>query len=141
MRVREASVALRVVSMEELKLEVLFEPERSGESVVAVCRRQGISRASFYRYRRRFLAEGIEGLRLRSRRPLTSPGRIDPRLEQAICELRKRHPRWGARRIRAELACAGVDPPAVSTVHETLKRRVSDFLCKRVRAVGLRSGF
>lgn len=108
--------------MEELKLEVLFEPERSGESVAAVCRRQGISRASFYRYRRRFLAEGIEGLQLRSRRPLTSPGRIDPRLEQAICELRKRHPRWGARRIRSELARAGVDPPAASTVHQTLKR-------------------
>ena len=31
-------MALRVVSMEELKLEVLFEPERSGDSVVAVCR-------------------------------------------------------------------------------------------------------
>src|SRR5438128_8184072 len=122
MRVREASVALKVVSMEELKLEVLFEPERSGESVAAVCRRRGISRASFYRYRRRYLAEGSDGLEARPRRPLTSPGRIDPRLEQAICALRKEHPRWGARRIRAELARAGGDPPAVSTVHQTLKR-------------------
>jgi transposase InsO family protein len=108
--------------MEELKLEVLFEPDRSGESVAAVCRRRGISRASFYRYRRRYLAEGIEGLQARPRRPLTSPGRIDPRLEQAICALRKQHPRWGARRIRAELARSGVAAPAVSMVHQTLKR-------------------
>jgi transposase InsO family protein len=53
---------------------------------------------------------------------LTSPARIDPRLEQAICALRKEHPRWGARRIRSELARAGVDPPAVSTIHQTLTR-------------------
>jgi transposase InsO family protein len=43
-------------------------------------------------------------------------------LELAICELRTRHPRWGARRIRTELARAGIEPPAVSTVHQVLKR-------------------
>lgn len=79
-------MALKVVSMEELKLEVLFEPDRSGESVVAVCRRRGISRASFYRYRQRYLAEGADGLQAKPRQPLTSPARIDPRLEQAICK-------------------------------------------------------
>jgi transposase-like protein len=42
-------MALRVVSMEELKLEVLLEPERTGETVAEVCARHGISRASFYR--------------------------------------------------------------------------------------------
>jgi transposase-like protein len=30
--------------MEELKLEVLLEPERTGDSVAEVCRRRGISR-------------------------------------------------------------------------------------------------
>ncbi len=108
--------------MEELKLEVLFEPDRSGESVAAVCRCRGISRSSFYRYRQRYLAEGIDGLQARPRRPLTSPGRIDPRLEQVICAPRNEHPRWGARRIRAELARTGVHLPAVSTIHQTLKR-------------------
>jgi hypothetical protein len=44
-------MALQVVSMEELKLEVLLEPERTRESVAEVCARHGISRASFYRYR------------------------------------------------------------------------------------------
>jgi hypothetical protein len=42
-------VALKVVSMQELKLAVLLEPERTGVSVAEVCRRQGISRASYYR--------------------------------------------------------------------------------------------
>jgi transposase InsO family protein len=120
--VEEAGVALQVVSMEELKLQVLFEPERTGETVAEVCARRGISRASFYRYRRRYLEEGAAGLEPRSRRPRSSPAQIEPALEARIVELRRRHPRWGARRIHAELARAGTEPPAVSTIHRALKR-------------------
>jgi transposase InsO family protein len=115
-------VALRVVSMNELKLNVLLEPGRMGDSVVEVCRRRGISRASYYRYRRRYLEEGVGGLEPRSRRPRHSPGRIVAELEATIVTLRKRHPRWGARRIHAELARAGIEPPAVATIHRALKR-------------------
>jgi transposase InsO family protein len=115
-------VSLKAVSLVELKLSVLSESERSGETVAEVCRRRGISRASYYRYRRRYLAEGVVGLEERSRKPLGSPGRIDPGLELAICELRTRHRRWGARRIRSELTRAGIEPPAVSTVHQVLRR-------------------
>ena len=115
-------MSLKAVSLVELKLGVLSEAERSGETVAEVCRRRGVSRASYYRYRRRYLAEGVVGLEERSRRPLGSPSRIDPGLELAICELRTRHPRWGARRIRSELTRAGIEPPAVSTVHQVLRR-------------------
>ena len=51
-------MALRVVSMLELKQQLLLEAERSGETIAEVCARHGISRASFYRYRRRYLEEG-----------------------------------------------------------------------------------
>lgn len=115
-------MALRVVSMEELKLAVLLEPERTGETVAEVCKRHGISRASYYRYRRRYLDEGAAGLAERSRRPRGSPVQIPAPLELRIVELRKRRPRWGARRIHAELGRAGVEPPAVSTIHQALKR-------------------
>jgi len=42
--------------MEAVKLDVLLEPERTGDSVTEVCRRRGISRETFYVYRRRYLA-------------------------------------------------------------------------------------
>jgi transposase InsO family protein len=90
--------------------------------VAEVCARHGISRASFYRYRRRYREEGIAGLRPRSRRPRSSPARIEPSLEARIVELRRRHPRWGARRIHAELGRAGIKPPAVATIHRALRR-------------------
>jgi len=115
-------MALKVVSLKELKLRVLLERERTGESVAEVCARHGISRASFYRYRRRYLQEGAPGLEPRSRRPRFSPGQIESVLEARIVELRRRHPRWGARRIHAELRRAGTEPPAVSTIHRALQR-------------------
>jgi transposase InsO family protein len=120
--VEVAGVALQVVSMEQLRMEVVLEPERTGDSVAEVCRRRGISRETFYVYRRRYLSEGLDGLVSRSRRPRGSPARIDPQLEATICRLRSEHPRWGARRIRAELARAGVDAPAKSTIHRALQR-------------------
>jgi transposase InsO family protein len=115
-------MALVVVSMEELKLAVLLEPERTGETVAEVCARHGLSRASFYRYRRRYLEEGAAGLAPRPRRPRSSPAQIEPVLEAQIVELRRRHPRWGARRIHAELRRAAIDPPAVATIHRALRR-------------------
>lgn len=115
-------MGLKVVSMEELKLEVLLESDRTGETVAQVCARHGISRASYYRYRRRYLEEGAAGLVPRSRRPRSSPAQIEPLLEARIVELRRRHRRWGARRIHAELSRAGIEPPAVATIHRALKR-------------------
>jgi transposase InsO family protein len=115
-------MSLMVVTMAEFRLEVLLEPERTGQSVSEVCRRRGISRETFYQYRRRYDLQGAAGLEPRSRQPTRSPAQIDVGLEVKICELRKSHPRWGARRIRAELRKAGVDPPAISTIHQVLRR-------------------
>lgn len=115
-------MALKVVTMAELRREVLLEAQRTGEPVSSICQRFGISRQTYYRYRRRYLAEGLDGLETRSRRPNHSPGRMDPQIELEICRMRKSHPRWGARRIHAELTRAGFQPPAVSSIHQALKR-------------------
>ena len=115
-------MALKVVDMAELRLQVILEPERTGDTVAEVCRRHGISRETFYEYRRRYLAEGIDGLVPRSRQPYRSPGRIDIDLEVKICKMRKDHRRWGARRIRTELLRSGADAPAISTIHQVLRR-------------------
>lgn len=115
-------MALKVVTMADLRLEVLLEVERTGLTVTEVCRRYGISRQTYYRYRRRYLAEGLDGLEDRSRRPLQPANQIPVDLEVRICEMRRDHPRWGARRIRTELIRAGLDAPAISTTHQVLIR-------------------
>ena len=80
-------MALKVVSMQELKLQVLFEPGRRATRSPRCDRRHGISRETYYLYRRRYLEEGIAGLEPRSRRPRASPARIDPALEAGPHEL------------------------------------------------------
>jgi len=113
---------LRVMAMAEMRLEVLLEAARSGETVTAVCRRHGISRETYYVYLRRFQAEGVDGLEPRSRQPVNQPQRMPAPIEEQVCRMRKEHPRWGARRIRAELRRKGIDPPAVSSIHRALVR-------------------
>ncbi len=81
-----------------------------GLNVAAFCREQGISRETFYAWRRRYRAEGLNGLELRSRAPKTSPGRISAEAEEAIVALRK------------ELAELGVDH-GPSTIQWHLGRR------------------
>lgn len=129
-------MALKVVNMAELRREIVLEAQQSGETITQICARYGISRQTFYRYRRRYLLEGIDGLEDRSRRPNHSPGRMDPQIEIKICSLRKSHPRWGARRIHAELERSGFTPPAVSSIHQALRRNrlVADQAPRRRKA-------
>lgn len=57
--------------------------------VRAECARLGISTKTFYKYRRRFEAEGVEGFYPRSRRPLTSPTHVSAVVEDVVVEARK----------------------------------------------------
>ena len=45
------------------------------ENVAEFCRREQISRQTFYKWRARFGEQGIDGLKDRSRRPGSTPGR------------------------------------------------------------------
>jgi transposase InsO family protein len=95
-------------------------------SVTALCAELGISRQTYYRLRRRYLAEGPAGLAPRSRRPHSSPGAVDPALELEIIRLRTDEgwpdPPRGAASIADELRRSGLACPAVSTIHRVLVR-------------------
>jgi transposase InsO family protein len=58
-------------------------------NVAAFCREYGVSRQTFYMWRRRYLADGLEGLEPRSRSPRTSPSRVGADIEDAVVALRK----------------------------------------------------
>ncbi|TMR88806.1 IS481 family transposase [Nonomuraea basaltis] len=96
---------------------------RDGSPVTEVAVRYGVSRQTIYAWRERFERDGVVGLQEASRRPRSSPSRIAADIEVLICELRRAHRRWGARRICFELGRRGVDPvPAKATVHRVLTR-------------------
>jgi transposase InsO family protein len=90
--------------------------------VAQVCARHGISRDTFYAWKRRYEAEGLAGLVPVSRRPRSSPAQLDAGLEDRIVVLRKQHG-WGPAKIRHALRREGLPTPAASTVQQVLARR------------------
>ena len=93
--------------------------------VSALCVELGISRQTFYKYRRRYEAEGPRGLVERSRRPHRSPSQVSAEIEDAIVRLRKELPvDNGAQTIQFHLRRSGIaQVPSVATVHRVLVRR------------------
>jgi transposase InsO family protein len=117
---------LKVMDLVSLRVE-LMEKAEAGVPVAVLCREAGISRETFYLWRRRWAAGGAAGLVPRSRRPLGSPGQLAPVLEDLVVALAKERPRYGPDKIRRllarELAGTGTAVPAKSTVQRVLARR------------------
>lgn len=108
-----------------LALAAYFVVEDPGMTVTELCRRQGISRQSFYVYRRRFLAQGLEGLLPQSRRPHSSPGATDAAVLAVVieCHDRLEAQGWdaGARSVRLWLVREGAPGlPSDRTIHKIL---------------------
>jgi transposase InsO family protein len=106
----------------EVRLLALKDLE-AGMLVAEVCARYGVGHSQLYVWRARYRAEGLGGLADRSRRPVRSPRQLAAGVEDAICEIRKDHPRYGARKIAVLLARSGISPPANSTITMVLRRR------------------
>jgi transposase InsO family protein len=98
------------------------------DNVAEFCRREQISRQTFYKFRRRFRDGGVDGLRDRSRRPLTSPGQTSAEVEDIVVRRRKRLIEQGldhgAQSIAWSLQREGLQAvPSPSTVWQILTRR------------------
>jgi len=106
----------------EVRLSAVKDLE-AGMRVAEVCARYGVGHSQLYVWRARYRQEGLAGLADRSRRPARSPRQLPAEVEDAICEIRKDHPRYGARKIAALLARSGGHVPAASTITMVLHRR------------------
>jgi transposase InsO family protein len=105
----------------ESRVEFVSLASVEGANVALLCRRFGISRQVGHKWLARHRQGGA--LADRSRRPHASPGRSAPEMEDAVLELREKHPSWGGRKLRRrllDLGHAGV--PAASTITAILAR-------------------
>jgi transposase len=95
----------------------------SGAPVTEVARRYGVSRQAVHGWLGRYERDGLTGLADHSHRPRYQPRQLGAEVEALICQLRRAHPRWGARRLLYELGKAGVSPvPSRSTIYRVLVR-------------------
>lgn len=116
----DSDIAARVTI--EIRLRAVTEVNE-GAPVGEVAERYGVSRQTVTAWRKRYEAGGLDVLADQSRRPHVSPGRITPDVEALICEMRRHHRRWGARRIAYEMTLEiGGRAPSRSTIHRVLVR-------------------
>ena len=102
------------------RLKVLRQAETE-QNVARVCRRIGISRKSFYKWKRRHTEHGDAGLCDRPRIPRHSPRATAREVVSKILYLRQ-HYHFGAGRIAAYLRRFHAITIAVSSVHRILTR-------------------
>jgi transposase InsO family protein len=96
---------------------------QAGETAGVVAAQFGVSRQSVQNWLRRYRDDGLAGLVDQPKRPVSSPGQTSAEVEALICEMRREHPRWGARRLVHELERQGVVAvPSRVTVHRVLVR-------------------
>jgi transposase InsO family protein len=115
----------REMSAMEQRLEFVREFESELFTMTELAAQYGISRKTGYKWLERYAGEGVDGLRDQSRRPHRSPQATDPDLVARLLALRRRHPRWGAKKLLA--IAARRDPraewPSRSTVCTWLRQR------------------
>ena len=119
------------------RLRFVMEYELGEEPMAVLCQQYGISRKTGYKWLGRFLGEGPEALKDRSRAPRHHPNEVCAAVEQAILSLRGEHPRWGPKKLRVVLQRddGGSRWPAASTIGEVLNRHGLTIPRKRRRRV------
>ena len=110
-------------AMDERK-KFIQEWKKSEEDFAELCRQYTISRPTGYLWVDRYEAEGEAGLAERSRAPHHPAQAMSEAVAERIVDLRREHPRWGPRKLRAYLKKS--EPakpwPAVSSIGELLNR-------------------
>ena len=110
----------------DLRLPFVTEALSDRFTMTALCERYGVSRRIGYKWLARFNEDGKRGLLNRSRRPHTCPTQIRSVLAELLCEFRRLHPDWGARKLLRVLRDRHPeieDWPAASTAADLLARR------------------
>lgn len=90
--------------MDEQRLRFVVAASRRERSMTELCREFQISRQTGYLWLSRYQQGGAAEVREQSRRPLHHPNRTAAEVEQAVIELRRRHPDWGAGKLRVLLS-------------------------------------
>ncbi len=93
-------------------------------SISELCRNFGISRPIAYKIINRYEAEGVIGLKERSRAHHTHPQKTNDETVALILKVKSRYPQWGPRKIRDWLDIEYPDEswPAASTIGDHLKK-------------------
>ena len=106
------------------RMAFIVDWQREDYGMAELCRRYAVSRKTGYKLRARFLAAGMAGLADRSRAPHHHPNAVSSAVEEAVVAVRRAHPSWGPKKIRAWLRARDEETPwpVESTIARLLDR-------------------
>ena len=106
------------------KTQFIADYLREVLSISELCELYGISRKTGYKWIDRYIHLGPAGLEEYSRRPKQCPHQTAPEMMDALLEMRRRHPTWGAKKLLPLLhkRHPGWTMPGRSTVCNILSR-------------------
>lgn len=81
------------------KTQFIADYLRQTLDMTELCGLYGISRKTGYKWIERYVEHGPQGLEDRSRRPGNSPGQTPSEMVEALLQVRRRHPSWGAKKL------------------------------------------
>ena len=117
----------------ENRYRMIIEPERSGKTVSDVCIAFGVSRATWYKWKRRYDTYGIDGLKNQSRKPHNIKNlKVTEELEKLVLELRLNN-RFGPMRIRFRLKRKYGVSLGTKTIYNLLKRHKLNVLAVKLK--------
>jgi transposase InsO family protein len=127
--------------MEE-RMRLIVAGMAGEESMSELCEKVGVSRKTGYKWLQRFAEQGRAGLEDRSRAPRVVPWAISEAEAEAISGVRRAHPSWGPKKLRAKLLERAPTQswPAPSTIGELLRRTGLSQPRKRRRRVAPNRG-
>lgn len=106
-------------TVEELRKE-FTEAAKDSHNFSALCREFGITRATGYKWVRRY--EEYGSLSDKSRCPNVIANKTPESVEQQIIKARSENPGWGAKKLKVNLERKGIELPCVKTINNILNR-------------------
>lgn len=105
------------------RFNLIHEKEWTGNTISSICKRYGVSRKTYYKWKNRYKQKGIDGLSDLSRRPHTIKynKKITSEVEETILDLRLTK-RFGCSRIKFRLRKALRISLSTRTIYKMLKR-------------------
>jgi len=88
----------------------------------ALCQEYGISPKTGYKWKERFVREGLSGMAEHSRRPKSSPEGLSEAVVCEIVRLKQQHRFWGARKLRDIYGRLHTPLPSESSFKRVLER-------------------
>lgn len=104
------------------RFNLIHEREWTGNAISIICKRYGVSRKTYYKWKNRYLQKGIEGLSDLSRRPHTIKyNKVTSEIQETILDLRLTK-RFGCNRIKFRLRRIIGLSLSTRTIYKILKR-------------------